>query len=327
VALRTLFFGTPAFAVPSLDRLAEAGHTVAAVVTQPDRPKGRGQRVAAPPVKARALERGLTILQPDRPGDEPTLDRLRSLHADLGVVAAYGKILPQPLLDVPRLGFVNVHASLLPRWRGAAPVHRAILAGDDETGVTIMRVVLALDAGPMLSRAATPIGSDETSASLEARLAELGGRLLVETIDQLGIDQFGLEPARGEIQDEQAVTYAAKLERRDGIVNWDRPARRIHDQIRGLHPWPLAEARLRGTRLLLRRSLVATTPFPAVAPGTIVDLTDEAITVACAPGHVRLVEVQPEDRRPMAAGAFLRGYHVAIGDAFEPTPSSPRPVA
>jgi methionyl-tRNA formyltransferase len=317
VALRTLFFGTPAFAVPSLDRLVEAGHTVAAVVTQPDRPKGRGQRVAAPPVKVRALERGLTILQPDRPGDEATRDILRSFDADLGIVAAYGRILSQPLLDVPRLGFVNVHASLLPRWRGAAPVHRAILAGDDETGVTIMRVVLALDAGPMLSRAATPIGPDETSASLEARLAEIGARLLVETIDQ-----FGAETTRGETQDEQAATYAAKLERRDGIVNWSRPARSIHDQIRGLHPWPLAAARLRGTRLLLRRSLVATTRFPAVAPGTIVDLADEAITVACAPGHVRLLEVQPEDRRPMAAGAFLRGYHVAIGDAFEPTPSS-----
>jgi methionyl-tRNA formyltransferase len=317
VALRTLFFGTPAFAVPSLDRLVEAGHTLAAVVTQPDRPKGRGQRVAAPPVKVRALEHGLTVLQPDRPGDGPTLDRLRSLQADLAVVAAYGRILPQPLLDVPRLGFVNVHASLLPRWRGAAPVHRAILAGDDETGVTIMRVVLALDAGPMLSRAVTPIGPDETSASLEARLAEIGGRLLVETIGQ-----FGGEPLRGEKQNEQAVTYAAKLQRRDGLVQWDRPAPGIHNQIRGLHPWPLAAARLNGARLLLRRSLVATTRFPAGAPGTIVDLTDDAITVACAPGHVRLLEVQPEDRRPMAPGAFLRGHRVAIGDVFEPPSSS-----
>jgi methionyl-tRNA formyltransferase len=307
------FFGTPAFAVPSLDRLVDAGHTVTAVVTQPDRPKGRGQRVTAPPVKVRALEHGLTVLQPDRPGDERTLERLRSSRADLGIVAAYGKILPQPLLDVPRLGFINVHASLLPRWRGAAPVHRAILAGDAETGVTIMRVVLALDAGPMLSRVRTPIGPDETSGWLEARLAELGGRLLVETIGQ-----FRGGPVLGEAQDERAVTYAAKLERRDGVVDWDRPARNVHDQIRGLHPWPLAVARLGGTRLLLRRSQVATTPFPAVAPGAIVDLTDEAITVACARGHVRLVEVQPEDRRPMGAGAFLRGYRVAVGDVFEP---------
>ena len=317
MALRIFFFGTPAFAVPSLDQLVAAGHTVTAVVTQPDRPKGRGQPVTAPPVKIRALERGLTILQPDRPGDEHTLDRLRSFRADLGVVAAYGRILPQALLDVPRLGFINVHASLLPRWRGAAPVHRAILAGDAETGVTIMRVVLALDAGPMLSRVHTPIGLDETSALLEARLAELGGRLLVETIDQ-----FGGGPVLGEAQDERAVTYAAKLERRDGRVDWDRPAQSIHNQIRGLHPWPLAEARLGGTRLLLRRSLMATTPFPAVAPGAIVDLTDEAITVACAPGHVRLVEVQPEDRRPMAAGAFLRGYRVAVGDVFDSAPPS-----
>jgi methionyl-tRNA formyltransferase len=317
MGLRILFFGTPAFAAPSLDRLVESGHAVVAVLTQPDRPKGRGQHVVAPPVKVRALERGLTVLQPDRPGDDRTLDRLRSFQADLGVVAAYGKILPQPLLDVPRLGFVNVHASLLPRWRGAAPVHRAILAGDDETGVTIMRVVLALDAGPMLSRAETPIGPDETSTLLEARLAELGGRLLVETIDQ-----FVRGPLTAEAQDEHAATYAAKLERRDGIVDWARPARSVHNQIRGLHPWPLAAAHLGGRRLLLRRSTVATAAFPAVGPGTIVDLTDEAITVACAPGHVRLVEVQPEDRRPMSAGAFLRGYRLAIGDTFESAPPS-----
>jgi methionyl-tRNA formyltransferase len=318
MALRVLFFGTPAFAVPSLDRLIDAGHAVAAVVTQPDRPKGRGQHVVASPAKRRALERGLTILQPDRLRDDRTLDRLRSLHADLAVVAAYGRILPQPLLDIPRLGFVNVHASLLPRWRGAAPVHRAVLAGDEETGVTIMRVVLALDAGPMLSRARTPIDPDETSSTLEARLADLGGRLLVETIDQLGHGAL-----LGEAQDERAVTYAAKLERQDGVVNWARPAHHIHNQIRGLHPWPLAAARLGGLRLILHRSTIASTVFPAVTPGTIVELTDEAITVACAPGHVRLVEVQAADRRPMPVGAFLRGHRLAVGDAFESAPPSP----
>ena len=316
MALRMLFFGTPAFALPSLDRLVEAGHAVAAVVTQPDRPKGRGQRVAAPPVKLRALEHGLTVLQPDRLRDDRTIDRLRSLQADLAVVAAYGRILPQSLLDIPRLGFLNVHASLLPRWRGAAPVHRAILAGDEETGVTIMRVVLALDAGPMLSYVRTPIDPDETSSLLEGRLAQLGGRLLVETIDQL--DRGAL---REEAQDERAVTYAAKLDRRDGVVDWARPARQIHNQIRGLHPWPLAAARLGGTRLLLHRSTLATAAFPAVAPGTIVDLTDEAITVACAPGHVRLLEVQPEDRRPMPVSAFLHGHRVAVGETFEAPPS------
>jgi methionyl-tRNA formyltransferase len=317
MGLRILFFGTPGFAVPSLDRLVETGHTIAAVVTQPDRPKGRGQLVAAPAVKVRAVEHGLAILQPDRLGDDRTLDHLRSFDADLGVVAAYGKILPQPLLDVPRMGFVNVHASLLPRWRGAAPVNRAILAGDEETGVTIMRVVLALDAGPMLSRRRTPIGPDETSTVLEARLAELGSRLLVETIARVGRGSL-LEEA----QDNHAATYAAKLERRESVVDWARPARTIHNQIRGLHPWPLAAGRLGDRRLLLRRSTVATAAWPAVAAGTIVDLTDEAITVACAPGHVHLVEIQPEDRRPMSAGAFLRGYPVAIGDAFAPAPPS-----
>lgn len=315
MALRLWFFGTPAFAVPSLDRLIAAGHVVSAVVTQPDRPRGRGHHLAAPPVKERARDCGLPVLQPERLRDPATLDELTRLGADLAVVAAYGKILPQPLLDSTRLGFINVHASLLPRWRGAAPVHRAILAGDRETGVTIMKVVLALDAGPMLARAATPIEPDETSDALEARLADLGGRLLVDAIDRLERGDAVAEP-----QDDAAATYAAKLERKDGALTWARPALDVHNQIRGLHPWPLAATSINGTRVLLRRASVATAEAVSAAPGTIIDEPGEAAIVACAKGAVRLLEVQPEGRRAMSTGAFLRGQRIGPGAVFTSAP-------
>ena len=315
MALRLWFFGTPAFAVPSLDRLIAAGHVVSLVVTQPDRPRGRGHHLAAPPVKARALECGLSLLQPERLRDPATLAELRSAGADLAVVAAYGKLLPQTLLDLPKLGFINVHASLLPRWRGAAPVHRAILAGDRETGVTIMKVVLALDAGPMLARAATAIEPDETSDALDARLADIGGRLLVQTIDRLEHGDATAEP-----QDETAATYAAKLERKDGALTWARPALDVHNQIRGLHPWPLAATSINGTRVLLRRSSVISTTSVPSPPGTIVDASGETAVVACATGSVRLIEVQPDGRRAMPAGAFLRGQRIGTGAVFASTP-------
>jgi methionyl-tRNA formyltransferase len=315
MALRVVFFGTPAFALPSLDALLGAGHDVAAVITQPDRPKGRGHHLSAPPVKARALERGLSIFQPVKVRDAPTLEQLRSLAPDLAVVAAYGQLLPQALLDVPRLGFVNVHASLLPRWRGAAPVHRAILAGDRETGVTIMHVVLALDAGPMLSRVRTAIGPDETSVDLETRLADLGGRLLVETLAEVSSGAMRSEP-----QDEHGVTYAAKLERRDAAVDWHRPAAVIHNQIRGLQPWPIAATWVRDRRLLLHRSRVAADGGAGAEPGTVLATSAESIVVACTEGALSLLEVQPEGSRPMTAGAFLRGYPLEPGARFDAAP-------
>jgi methionyl-tRNA formyltransferase len=312
--MRALFFGTPAFAVPSLDHLVGAGHAVVGVVTQPDRPKGRGQHLAAPPVKVRALELGLPVLQPDRLRDLDVLDSLRSLGAEIAVVAAYGKILPQVLLDIPRDGFINVHASLLPRWRGAAPIHRAILAGDHETGITIMRVVLALDAGPMLARVSTPIDPNETSETLESRLADLGGQLLVRTIAAIAAGS-----ATEEAQDERLVTYASKIERRDSAVDWRRPAAGVHNHIRGLHPWPLASTMLGDTRLLLRRSAMATSA-PSGAPGTVIAITGDAMTVACGDGAVDVLEVQPEGRRPMPASAFLRGQRLGVGAALNVSP-------
>jgi methionyl-tRNA formyltransferase len=310
--VRIVFFGTPGFAVPTLDRLLASPHAVVAVVTQPDRPRGRGQRVLPSPIKARAADR-VPVFQPTRLSDPEFLAALRASSPDLGVVAAYGRILPQPLLDLPRLGLINVHASLLPRWRGAAPVHRAILAGDRDTGITIIRMVLALDAGPMLAVRSTPIDPDETSGDLEARLADLGADLLIETVDRLAVG-----PVTGTPQDEHAVVYAPRLERADSQVDWQRPAVVIHNQIRGLHPWPLAAARLHGHRVLLRRSTVVPEHASAAAPGVIERVEPDGIVVATSPGAVRLIEIQMEGRAPMHVRDFLHGRRVTPGERFEP---------
>ena len=304
MALRVVFFGTPAFAVPSLARLIASGHEVVAVVTQPDRPRGRGRPVVPEAVKRAALEARLPVLQPERLRDPEWLATLASVRPDLGVVAAYGRILPQALLDLPRLGMINVHASLLPRWRGAAPVHRAILAGDERTGVTIMRVVLALDAGPMLARVETPIAPDETSAELESRLSGMGAGLLMETIDRLASG-----PVAEIAQDETAVTYASRLERRDSAIDWRRPARAVHDQIRGLHPWPLAGAILNGRRVSLLRSEV-------VDEGRAGSLDPADPADPAAPGrpplhrHRRLPQ---RLRRRLRAGRDPRADHPGVG--------------
>ncbi len=309
---RVVFFGTPQFAVPTLEALVEGGWTVAGVVTQPDRPRGRGQRVSAAPVKALADAHGLPVLQPDRLKTPEFAAALDALRPDIGVVAAYGKLLPQSVIDRPARGMVNVHASLLPRWRGAAPVHRAILAGDHETGVTIMRVVLALDAGPTIARESIAIDPDETSADLEERLARLGARLLVQALPDVAAGHAVETP-----QDEAGVTYAARLDRADSPIDWARPARSIHDQIRGLHPWPLAAASLGGRRVIVRRSAVDADAGDDAAPGTIVEAQGDRLVVAAAPGRVRLLELQPEGRRATDARAFINGARMTAGQRFE----------
>jgi methionyl-tRNA formyltransferase len=314
-ALRLVYFGTPAFAVPTLDKLLTSPHDVVAVVTQPDRPRGRGHKVVPEAVKVHALAHGLTVLQPEKLKDAALLHQLRAFDPDLAIVAAYGRILPADLLALPRFGFINVHASLLPRWRGAAPVHRAILAGDTTTGVTIMRVVPALDAGPMLAVASTDIGPNETSAELECRLSEIGADLLVTTLDDLE-SAFAEERA----QDGSLVTYASRLERRDSQIDWARPAQAVHDQIRGLQPWPLAAAVLRGRRMLFIKSEIGPAPTVDGPPGQIVALEPDALIVATQPGSVRIREIQPEGRPPMSVRAFLSGHHVVPGDQFSPVP-------
>jgi methionyl-tRNA formyltransferase len=304
------FFGTPAFALSTLERLHASLHDVVLVVTQPDRPRGRGQRVTAGPVKDFALRHGLLTLQPDRLKEPSLHSAIAAARLDLAVVAAYGRILPATLLAVPRLGFINVHASLLPRWRGAAPVHRAILAGDRETGITIMRVVPALDAGPMLARAAVTIAPDETSVALERRLAAIGAELLVETVDRLSAGAIDEE-----VQDDSAATYASRLERSESRIDWGAPATVIHNQIRGLQPWPVATVLFAGKRLLLLQSAVDDRAHRSV-PGTVLAIDRESFVVACGEGAVRILRVQLEGRGPADVREFLNGHRLQIGDVL-----------
>jgi methionyl-tRNA formyltransferase len=314
--LRVVFFGTPAFAVPTLDALLESHHAVVAVVTQPDRPRGRGHRTSDAPVKARAVEAQLPVLQPNRLKDADFVSAFADLKSDLAVVAAYGKILPESLIATPRLGMINVHASLLPKYRGAAPVHRAVIAGERETGVTIMRVVKALDAGPMMAKAPRLIGPDETSDVVEAGLARLGASLLRDVVDQLAAGS-----ATETRQDDGLATYAHRLTKDDGIVDWTRTAAQIHDLIRGLHPWPHAFSYLDGRRLILLRSspdLAAVTQ----PPGTIVEAAGDALVVATASGTLRILQLQPEGKRPLSAREFLTGHRVSAGARFEHEPAS-----
>jgi methionyl-tRNA formyltransferase len=306
-----VFFGTPQFAVPTLDALVASRHQVPLVVTQPDRQRGRGQKVTDAPVKAAAKAHGIPVYQPDRLRDPDVAATLRRHAPDLGVVAAYGKLLPTELLELPRLGMLNVHASLLPKYRGAAPVHRAVMSGEAETGVTIMQVVEALDAGDMLAKSTRAIGPDDTSVEVERELAEAGASLLVETIDRLEAGIIRPEP-----QDDTASTYAPRLTKGEGAIDWTLPARRIHDRVRGLHPWPLASSWLDGNRVIIRKSRVL--PGSDPTPGTVVDVARDAIVVATGDGRLAITELQPEGRRPMPTRDFLAGHPVQLGMVFGP---------
>lgn len=264
-------------------------------------------------VKTLAEAEGLPVLQPERLGDEAFRTELDVAAPDLAVVAAYGRLLPQWLLDHPRHGTVNVHASLLPKWRGAAPVHRAIMAGDTETGVTIIRLVKAMDAGPMLARCARPIGPDETSDAVEAELAELGAELVVTAIDRIG--------AGTQIEEEQdhaAATFAPRLTRDDGPIDWRSPASTIHNQVRGLHPWPHASAVLDGKRYLIHRTAVVAAAGEAQAPGAVIEAHGDQLVVAAGDGdRLAIREIQPEGRRRLPARAFLAGHRWRPGMWFE----------
>jgi methionyl-tRNA formyltransferase len=317
--LRLVFFGTPEFAVPTLDALLESTHSVVGVVTQPDRPRGRGQKTSDAPVKARAVAAGLPVLQPERLKDPAFMSALGALGADLGVVAAYGKILSDAVLATPRLGMVNVHASLLPRYRGAAPVHRAIIAGETETGVTIMRVVKALDAGAMIATVRRPIGPDETSHDVERDLGRLGARLLVDTIEAMASGTVSETP-----QDDAAANYAHRLTKDDGIVDWSWPAVRVHNLIRGLHPWPHAFTFHDGRRLILIRSRIDSAGRagdgeqavvdPGLGPGTIVEAAGDRLFIATGDGLLQLLTVQPEGKRQLDVREFLAGHKLGVGE-------------
>ena len=308
--LKVVFFGTPTFAVPTLDALLSSSHHVVGVVTQPDKPRGRGQKASDAPVKARARDVGLAVLQPPTLKDPAFVSDLANLGADIGVVAAYGKILTEAVLAVPPLGMVNVHASLLPKYRGAAPVHRAVIAGETVTGVTIMRVVKALDAGAMLATVDRPIGPNDTSEAVESDLANLGATALVETLDRLALGPVTEVP-----QDDSQATYAHRLTKDDGVVDWSKSASAIHNQIRGLHPWPHAFSYIDGMRLIL---LASTWPADQsdAEPGTILSAHGDELKVATGAGTLLVTELQAEGRRASRTREFLAGRHLSPGQRF-----------
>jgi methionyl-tRNA formyltransferase len=307
-ALRVALFGTPDFAVPTLTALLHSRHSVVALVSQPDRPKGRGHKLQETPTKAAALAAGLPVLQPTRIRDDAFLRSIADMHLDLGVVAAYGKILPDSLLALPRLGMINVHASLLPEYRGAAPVHRAVIDGREETGVTIMRVVSELDAGPMLAAVHHRIGPNDTSPEVERALAQIGGTLLVSVVDRIAEGTATQVP-----QDHSRATYAPKIVKSEGIIDWSLPAARIHNLVRGLQPWPLVSARIDGQRLLIHAT-EPTSHRSAPGGGTIVEAAGDRLTIAAGDGGIlRVLRLQPEGRRVMTAREFLAGHAIRAG--------------
>ena len=303
--LRIVFAGTPEFSVPALEALHAAGHDLAAVYTQPDRPAGRGQALTASPVKQRASELGLAVEQPATLRAPDALERLRAFDADLMVVVAYGLILPQAVLDVPRLGCWNIHASLLPRWRGAAPIQRAILAGDAATGITIMQMEAGLDTGPMLLVREAPIGPRELAGELHDRLSRMGAEAIVAAIDAWlagGITPVP-QPAAG-------VTYAAKLTKAEARIDWSQPAAAIDRQVRAFNPWPVAETTWDGRQL---RIWLCEPEAPAAraAPGTVLESSGGRIVVATGEGALRLLQVQVAGRRVMSAAEFLNANTLA----------------
>jgi methionyl-tRNA formyltransferase len=311
--LRIAFFGTPDFAVPTVQALISSRHEVVCVVSQPDRPKGRGQKLQPTPAKVAAEDAGVQVLQPERIREEGFLRAFTELHVDLGVVAAYGKILPDSLLAIPRLGMINVHASLLPAYRGAAPVHRAVIDGLAETGVTIMRVVRELDAGPMMATVRHAIGENDTSVEVEQALSTLGASLLLSVVDQLAAGT-----AAEIAQDDSQATYAPKIVKSEGTIDWSLPAARLHNLVRGLHPWPLVSAHLDGHRYLLHRT--ARTDERSLLPGgTIVHAAGDLLAVTAGDGGVlRILQIQPEGRRVMTPREFLAGRIVTVGSQFLP---------
>lgn len=321
--MRVLFWGTPTFAVPTLRALGEEGHQVVAVVSQPDRPAGRGRQPRPSPVKELALAEDLPVLTPDRPQGGEFVDRLRALEPDVSVVVAYGHILRREVLDVPRHGSINVHASLLPELRGAAPVHWAIARGHEVTGITVMRMVEAMDAGPILHQVEEPIGHHQTSTELTMRLSELGAQALVETLALLDLG----EVAETE-QDHELATFAPKVDRETARVDWAQTARQVRDHIRAMDEVPGAWSELGGEPLKLYRprldpegeAWTGSDAMKADRPGTIVDAEAGAgrgLGVACGDGMVWVGEVQPSGKRRMAVDDWLRGGGAEPGRRFE----------
>ena len=308
--MRVAFAGTPQFAAHALDAILHAGHAVSLVLTQPDRVAGRGMMLQPSPVKRLAMKHGITVHQPQTlkaaPARQPLLD---DMPAAL-IVAAYGLILPQAVLDIPRLGCINIHASLLPRWRGAAPIQRAILAGDASTGISIMQMDAGLDTGPILLQEAVPITDDDAAEGLHDRLATLGGRLIVQALRML---ESG--PLRSTPQREEGVTYAAKIGKAEAILDWRRSAVELERAVRAFNPFPGAQALLHDTTIKIWRASVV--PNAGGRPGELMKADASGIVVACGQGAIRLIELQRPGARRLPADDFLRGFPLRVGMRFE----------
>lgn len=317
--MRLIFLGTPAFAVPTLEAIVRAGHEVAAVLTQPDRPRGRGQNAAASPVKQAALGLGLTVYQPERVRRPEAVEYLRGIDSDAMVVVGYGQIIPQVAIDLAPLGIINVHASLLPKYRGAGPIQWAIVRGETRTGVTTMRIDAGLDTGDMLLKAETEIGRDENAVELGRRLAVMGAGLLVETLEGLLGGKIVAEK-----QDDTQATLAPLLKKEDGAIDWTQPAQAIHNRVRGLQPWPGAQTSFRGVPLHVWKTKSPTRGSGAVGPrgypdrptlelpGQFVSLKPPV--VACGDGSLELLEVQLEGRKRISAADFANGQRLTDND-------------
>ncbi len=307
--MRILFMGTPEFAVPSLRRLVEDGHEVCGVFTQPDKPKNRGHKIVFSPVKEYAFTQNIAVYQPQKMRDGEAAAIVRDLAPELIVVAAYGKILPDDILEAPIFGSINVHSSLLPRYRGAAPINWAILNGETETGVTIMHMATELDAGDIITAVKTPIGEDEDAGALTARLAELGAEALSDTVRAIAAGEATRTP-----QDSEVATYAPMLDKGLSDVDWNRSAHAIHCQIRGLLPWPTATTTLFSEGAMKLYRAVETGESSAKAPGSIVAADKKGICVVCGDGKVLCItELQAAGGKRMAASAYLLGHPISVG--------------
>ena len=307
-SLRIIFAGTPDFAVPALAALIDAGHQVVLVLTQPDRPSGRGMKLKASPVKELAVQHQLEVFQPETLKDIAAQNRIQEVQADVMIVAAYGLIIPTNVLAMPRLGCYNIHASLLPRWRGAAPIQRSLLAGDQETGVTIMEVVPKLDAGAMVSKGVIPIGARDTAQTLHDGLANIGANLMLEAMNKLALD--GHLPSIP--QDESLVTYAEKLQKSEAAIDWNQSAAQISKQVRAFNPFPVAQAILNGE---VCRIWMATAKSGVGATGQVV-FAQETIDVACGEGVLSIEELQLPGGKRLKARDFLAGKPLPIGTQF-----------
>ncbi|MGI6611480.1 MAG: methionyl-tRNA formyltransferase [Limnochordia bacterium] len=309
--MRLVFMGTPEFAVPSLAAIVEAGFAVLAVVTQPDRPQGRGMRVSPPPVKEKALELGLPILQPQRLSDSRCVTAISEMRPDAIVVVAFGQFLPKALLNLPPRGCINVHPSLLPLYRGASPIQQAILDGVAETGVTTMYLDEGMDTGDVIAQVATPIGDEDDAGSLHDRLASIGAGLLVETLQQVIAGTVLRRP-----QDHSLASVTKRLKREDGSVDWNLDSATVANQVRAFSPWPGAFTVLDGRRVKIWRAVTGSFSVKS-SPGCVIAVSDEGLEVACGRGTLLVQELQPENSKRMLASSFARGYRVTTATCFQ----------